>query len=306
MNCRTAVLIVLALALAALAWAQKRQPAQKAQPAPAGQSSQPVAKQPQFKSKPEQEAFVAIINAPDAAARVKAVDTFLVTYADTEFKATALLFGAMTYQQMNDFDNMIIYAERTLEADPKNAQAMLMLAGGIAQRTREFDLDREEKLTRAEKYAHGAEEALKTALKPNPNLTDEQWEAVKKDSVAQAHEALGQVAKVRKNYDLSIAELKTALEVASSPHNPATMFRLGQVYNLAGKYDEAMAILEKIMALSEEDPQTKQPDPWIKQIKQYAQAERARAFQLKAAAAKPAAPAPPATIAPAQIEIKKP
>jgi tetratricopeptide (TPR) repeat protein len=288
MNHRVAVVIVAALALGALVWAQQAQPAPPAKPA---ESAQPVAKQPQPKSKAEAEAVMAIFNAPDIDTRIKAVETLLTKFADSEFKVVALQVAAATYQQKNDFENMVIYSERTLEADPKNYAAMLMLATGIAQRTREFDLDREEKLARVEKYARGAQEALKTAIKPNPSLTDEQWEGAKKDFDAQAHEALALGAMARKKYDVAIAEFKTALEVGSSP-DPATMVRLGAVYNMAAQHDNAIAILDKVMAQPEVHPQ----------IKQFAQAERARAFQAKGAA-KPAAPA---TTAPPQIEIKKP
>jgi len=294
MNSRVVVLTVGTLALAALMWAQQKPPAQPAEQAPAAQPSQPLAPQPQVKSKEEAEALMAIFNAPDLDTRIKAINELLAKYADTEFKAVALQIGAATYQQKNDFENMVIFAERTLEADPKSYAAMLMLASSIAQRTREFDLDREEKLARAEKYARSAEEILKTALKPNPNLTDEQWEEAKKDFRAQAHEALGLAGMARKKYDVAIAEFKTAIEVASSP-DPATMVRLGAVYNLAGQHDEAIALLDKLMAQAEVHPQ----------IKQFAQAERARAIQAKSGGAKPPAEQP-ATSAPPQVEIKKP
>ena len=89
-------------------------------------------------------------------------------FADTEFKAIALQVAAASAQQKNDFEKMVVYAERTLEADPKNYPAMLMLASGIAQRTREFDLDKEEKLGRAEKYANSAIELVKGRPKAAP------------------------------------------------------------------------------------------------------------------------------------------
>lgn len=288
MSKRVAVLLVAALAASAVLGAQQAQPPQ---PAP---SQTPVAKQPQVKSQEEAEALMAIFNAPDPDVRIKAVDAMLAKFSDTEFKAVVLQVAAASCQQKNDFDNMIIYAERTLEADANSYAAMLMLATALAQRTREFDLDREEKLVRAEKYARTAEELLKTALKPNPALTDEQWENAKKDFTAQAHEALALAAMARRKHDVAIAEFKTALEVASSP-DPATIVRLGAVYNMAGKYDEAVAVLDKIMAAEDVHPQ----------IKQFAQAERARAIQLKSAGAKPAEAAPAAT-APPQVEVKKP
>lgn len=250
----------------------------------------PVAKQPKPKSQKEVEAVMAMFNAPDADARIKAANELVTKFADTEFKEIALLMAAMSYQQKGDAENMIIYAERTLEANPQNYQSMLMIAEALAQRTRENDLDREEKLGRSEKLAHGAIEAMNKAPKARPDITDEQWAGAKKDFIAQAHQALGMAAMARKKYDVAITEFKTAVEGATQP-DPATMVRLGAVYNLAGKHDEAIAVLDKVMAAPDLHPT----------IKQFAQAEKVRAIQAKAGGAKPA---PPAN-APGQVEIKK-
>lgn len=247
--------------------------------------AQEVQKQPRVKSQKEAEAVMAIFQAPDADSRIKASQELLTKFADTEFKAIAMQMIAASYQQKNDYENMVVWAERTLEADPQNYHAMLMLASGIAQHTREFDLDREEKLTRAEKYANQAMEILKTLPKPRPDIPDDQWDAAKKDFVAQAHEALGLAAMARKKYDLAIAEFKLAIEGAANP-DPATMVRLGAVYNMSGKHDEAIAVLDKVMSAADVHPT----------IKQFAQAERARAFQAKQGA-KPAEPAKPAEAA---------
>jgi len=245
-------------------------------------AAQEIQRQPQVKSQKEAEAVMAIFEAPDADSRIKAAQELLTKFADTEFKAIAMQMIAASYQQKNDFENMVVWAERTLEVDPKSYHAMLMLATGIAQRTREFDLDREEKLTRAEKYAHDAMEILKTLPKPRPDVPDDQWEAAKKDFTAQAHEALALAALARKKYDVAIAEFKLAIEGAANP-DPATMVRLGAVYNMTGKYDEAIAVLDKVMADAEVHPT----------IKQFAQAERARAFQLRQAAQQQAGQAKP-------------
>lgn len=243
-------------------------------------------KQPTPKSKGEAEAYNATMTSPDPDARIKAAETFLTKYADSDFKAPVLFVEAFSYQQKNDYEKMIIYAERTLEADPKHYGAMLMLARSISQRTREFDLDREEKLTRAEKYARSAMEILKDAPKPNPQVTDEQWAEGKKEYMAQAHEALGFAATSRKNFDTAISELKLAIEAVP---DPIAMVRLAQVYNQAGKPDDALVLLDKVMAIQDLHPS----------IRQFAQAEKVRATQLKAGGGKPAAASPP------QVEIKK-
>jgi hypothetical protein len=190
---------------------------------------------------------------------------------------------------------MVVYAERTLEADPKNFQVMLMLASGIAQRTREHDLDREEKLGRAEKLANQAIEISKTATKPNPQLSDADWESAKKDVAAQGYEALGQIAMVRKKTDVAAQNWKTALDTAANP-DPGTMVRLANAYNQMNKPDEAIAVLDKLNTLPDVHPQ----------IKAAATEQRNNAVKIKAGGAKPAATPPPAaTPAPAQVPIQK-
>ncbi len=71
---------------------------------------------------------MAIFNAQTPDARIAAAEKLLTEFADTEFKAVALQIAAASAQQKNDFEKMVVYAERTLEADPKNYPAMLMLA----------------------------------------------------------------------------------------------------------------------------------------------------------------------------------
>ncbi len=239
-----------------------------------------VQPQPKPKSQKEAEAVVAIFNAMDPVSRIKAVDDLLVNYADTEFKAVALQVATASAQEMNDFEKMTIYGERTLEADPGNFAAMLMLATGLAQRTREFDLDREEKLGKAEKFANDAQALVAKAPKPRPDILDEQWEGARKDFYAQAHEARALVAMVRKKYDVAIAEFKTAIDVATTP-DPATQVRLAAVYNMAGKHDEAIAVIDKLT----QDPQLNPV------IREFAQSEKLRAMQGKGQTA-PAKPQP--------------
>ena len=67
----------------------------------------------------------------------------------------------------------IIYYQQALEANPKDYNAMLMLAAETARTTREFDLDKEEKLAKAEKYAKDGMALIPSAAKPNPQFTDD-------------------------------------------------------------------------------------------------------------------------------------
>jgi tetratricopeptide (TPR) repeat protein len=243
-------------------------------------------KPPAPKSKAELEAIQTMLGAQDPDAMIKAAENLLTKYADTDFKALALYVESTAYQRKNDYEKMIVYAEQAIQADPKQYLSMLIIAKGIAQRTREFDLDREEKLTRAEKYAHDAMDLVNAAPKPNPQVTDAQWTQAKNENLAQAHEALGYIAKVRKNRDVAIAEMKLAIDLAP---DPVTMVQLAVIYDQASKPDDALPLLDKVMAM-QDIPVS---------VRQFAQAERVRATQMKAGPAKPGDSTPP------PVEIKK-
>ncbi len=229
-----------------------------------------AAAQPKAKSQKELDAFIAIQQATTADARIAAADKFVTSYADSQLKSMALTLAAQAAQSKNDSAKAITYAETALDGDPKNFQAMLVVSGELAKGTRENDLDKEEKLAKSEKMSQEAIVAIDGAAKPNPQITDDQWARYKKDLKSQAHENLGLAAMARKKYDVAITEFKTAVDDAATP-DPATMVRLASAYDLAGKPDQGIAMLDKVLAMPNLNPV----------IKQYATAEKTRAEQAK-------------------------
>jgi tetratricopeptide (TPR) repeat protein len=215
-------------------------------------------KGPAPKSKGEVEALQALQAAggdPDKS--IAAAENLITKFADTDFKSIALYIEADAYQRKGDWDKMLIYAERVLEADPKDFRATLMLANYYSTRTRENDLDREEKLGKAEKYANQVIEMMKTAAKPNPQITDEQWTEAKKDTAAEAYNAIGVANLTRKKYDAAAAAFKSAVDANSRPE-PAYMVRLASALQSGGKNDEAIALCDKVTAIPDAHPQVKQ------------------------------------------------
>jgi len=225
------------------------------------------------KSNSEIQALQAVQSATTPDERLKAIDNVLTKFADTEFKSVLLSMALQTAQQKGDFTQTTFYAEQILEGDPKNALAEVTLALETARRTREFDLDKDEKLAKAEKYA---DQALANAVvmpKPQSNMTDADWDARKKDLQSQAHEAKGMIATLRKKRDVAVAEYKASVDTASAP-DPSTLVRLGQAYVDAGQYDDAIAVLDKAIAM---------PNA-VAVVKQIAEQKKAEAVKRKAAA----------------------
>jgi tetratricopeptide (TPR) repeat protein len=242
-----------------------------------------AAKGPGPKSQAEAQAVNAVIQAqaqsPDD--MIKAVDALVSKYSDTVYKSFALELEAEAWQKKGDNAKAIVFAEQALQVDPKNYDAATLLANITAATTRDTDLDKEEKLTRAEKYAHDALDILEKDGKPAlfANVPDDQWAKTKAAGEAMAYQALGQVATVRKKNDDAIAAYQKGVEV--SP-DPLMMIRLGRALAAAKRYDEAVSWDEKVM--NSDAPA---------QYKSFAQADRVRAIQAKGGPA-PAPGAAPA------------
>jgi tetratricopeptide (TPR) repeat protein len=228
---------------------------------------------PHVKSQAEAEAVQALGRATDPDATIAAAENLLSKFADTEFKDLALLMEARAYQTKGDSAKAQIFAERCIDANPKNYQGTMMLGELLAAHTGEHDFDRDEKLQKAEKYLNDSIVAVGTATKPNPALPDAEWDNAKKQMVAEAHNGLGLVALDRKNYDAAMKEFETAF---TNDPQPAYQVRMASAEVSAGKFDDAIAVCDKIMAQQQLAPQ----------IRQVAQALRSQALSKKNAGAK--------------------
>jgi tetratricopeptide (TPR) repeat protein len=227
-------------------------PAKGAAPA---QASGP--KSPAPKSKGEVEALQAMQAAmSDPDKEIAAIENLLTKFVDTDYKGIAWYMEAEAYQKKGDFDHMVICAEHALEFNPGDFQSSLMLAKYYSTHTKETDLDREEKLGKATKLSNSVIESIKTAPKPNPQLTDEQWADAKKDISAEAFNDIGVAELTRKKYDAAAAAFKSAVDTNSRPE-PAYMVRLASALQQSGKNDEAIALCDKVTAMPDAHPQVK-------------------------------------------------
>jgi tetratricopeptide (TPR) repeat protein len=220
--------------------------------------------------KKEYEGYMAVVNATAPDATIAAADKFVESFADSTLKSQVLLLAADAAERKNDIPKALTYAQTALDDDAKNYEAMLLMSGELARTTREHDLDREEKLTKADKLAHDALEAVTAAAKPNASTPDDKWEAHKKDKLAEAHVDLGMIAIDRKKYDVAIAEFKTAVD-SSSVIDPTMLIRLAGAYDDGGKPDEAIAALDRVLAMPNLQPN----------LKPFAEHEKARATAIK-------------------------
>lgn len=199
------------------------------------------------KSKAEESAVRAIFEAqtksPDD--EIAACEALINKFSDTAYKAFALELEAEAYQKKNDNVKAIVYGEQSLQADPKEYDADNLLANLYAVTTKDTDLNKEQNLAKAEKYANDSLAAL-DAGKPAifARASDEAWNKTKAGATEQAYQALGLIALDRKKYSDAIADFQKGLDAVP---DPLLMIRLGRVLAAEHKYDEAISWDQKVI-----------------------------------------------------------
>ena len=238
----------------------------------------------QAKTQEEHTAFLAAMNDPDPAAGEAAARLFAEQYPDSDLKG--ILFGMLQrkYQAAGNEEKVMDMGRMALQFDPDNTIVLVVTSTQIAERTRDTDLDRDERYAEAVQMAQHAIDSVETGLVLGPQVTPEQVESVKKDLLARAHAVLGMVSMTQKNYASAEGHFRTATELNQEQPDPYIWYRLALCMDYQKKYAEALVAANRAVELAPAG------DP----INTLAKQEQNRLTKLVAASApKPAAETTP-------------
>lgn len=223
-------------------------PAQIGQPAPApavaGHKSPPSAK-----TQDEFAAYQTAANNTDPAAAEKAADDFAAKYPQSELRGLLYSNLMRRYQQANDSEKTLETARKVLTYEPNDPVALVMAATVLAERTRESDLDRDERYDESVKDAQKALETANTDLMAPNNITPEQLDSAKKMLMSMAHSAIGMVNLDRK--DDAAAQQQFQQAIGLSPPGqvePLTYLRLALAQDHLKQYSDALASANKAVS----------------------------------------------------------
>ncbi len=252
-------------------------PAQgQAAPAPAGKH------QPQAKSQEEFKAFQEVAAKPDPASMEQAADAFVKQFPDSELKGPIYQNVMLQYQNANNTDKTIEIGRKVLQYDPENVIALVTVSSVLANRTRESDLDKEERLSEARKNANQAIEIMNGPNGVPANVPPDKVGMYKNTILAMAYGALGQAEFVNNNYPAAEQALRKSTSFTDIQPDPISWFQLTLTLDREGKYADAVQAASKCVEVSNGHP-----------VNQYCVQERDRVQKLAAnpPAPKPAAPA---------------
>lgn len=258
-----------------IATAQNSQPSQNAKPAAQGQQQQQPAagqqqpaagqatavpagkRQPQAKTKEEYAAYVALMQLTDPVAMEKASDDFIAKYPDSELKGAVYQRTMAAYQQNGNEDKTLDMGRKSLSYNPDDPGVLVSIGELIASRTRETDLDKDQRLAEATKDAKHALETVTDYPAP-PSMPPDQVERIKNDMRGTAYSVLGMVAYTNKNYPDSAANFKQSIDATQADPDPTVYLRYTLALDKAARYSEALDAANKTLALPDAAPQVKQ------------------------------------------------
>ena len=222
------------------------------QNAPAGQAAAPAGKRrPQAKTQEEYAAYNAANALTDPAAQEKAADDFAVKFPDSELRALLYKSVMHGYQQANNGTKMTEIAQKILGYDADDPEALLGVAQVLAERTRDTDLDRADRLAEARKDAQRALVTVDTDV-PTSGYTADQLNAYKGFLRSDAYTILGTIDFSNKAWGDAEANLKKSIDAYPQQPDPVAIFRLSVALDMQKKYPEALKYANQAVGLTKE------------------------------------------------------
>ncbi len=220
-----------------------------AQNPPAGQAAAPAGKRrPQAKTTPEFDAYNVAAAITDPAAQEKAADDFATKYPDSELRLLLYTSVMTGYQQTNNAEKLMAAAQKILTLDPDDPRALLGVSQVLAERTRDTDLDKDQRLAEARK---DAQRALVTADTDVPaGLPADKTDVFKGFVRSEACAILGTLDFNAKNWAAAEQNLRKSIDAYPQEVDPVAVFRLSVALDMQSKYPDALKYANQAVDLT--------------------------------------------------------
>lgn len=215
----------------------------------------PAAKRPpQAKTQPEFDAYQAAVkNQGDPAAMEKSADDFAAKFPDSELRILLYRSAMHGYQSANNADKMMEMAQKVLKIDPDDPEALIGTAEVIAEKTRDTDLDKDQRLAEAQKDAQHAVQTIDTDVAIPAGTPQEKIDAYKGFLRSSAYAVLGTIAFNAKNYSEAESQFRKSIDAYAAQPDPVVVLRLAIALDNQGKYPDALKEANRAVELTQEN-----------------------------------------------------
>jgi tetratricopeptide (TPR) repeat protein len=272
----------------ASAQAGQKNPPAAGQSAPAQNSAQssaqgsaeaaaaPAGKRPpQAKTQPEFDAYKAAAAITDPAGLEKAADDFATKFPDSELRVLLYKNAMRLYQNSNNADKTEALGRKVLTFDADDPEALVIVAEVVAERTRDTDLDKDQRFAEAVGMAQKATQTIETDVQAPPGTPQEKIDAYKSMMRSQAYSIIGTIDFKKENYASAEQNLQKSLDAYPADPDKVVVLRLALTLDKEQKYPEALKVANRAVELTQDNTPVGTP----------ARRERERLQQLTGGAA---------------------
>jgi tetratricopeptide (TPR) repeat protein len=254
----------------------------QAAPAQGAATIPPVKRPPQAKTQPEFDAWKAAVASTDAAALEKAADDFAAKFPDSELRVLLYKQAMRIYQNTNNADKTEAMGRKVLSIDADDPEALVMVSEVIAEKTRDTDLDKDQRYADAMKMAEKATQTVETDISVPAGTPQDKLDAYKSGLRSQAYSIMGAIQYNKNDFAASQENLQKSIDAYPADVDPVVVLRLALALDKQQKYPEALKVADRAIEVAQAKKNA--------QIVTVAQRERDRLAQLTGAAATPAQP----------------
>ena len=226
-------------------------PAQSATP---GATAAPAAKRPpQAKTQPEFDAWKAAAANTDAAGLEKASDDFATKFPDSELRVLLYKSAMRLYQSANNAEKTEAMGRKVLSFDGDDPEALVIVAEVIAERTRDSDIDKDQRFGEAISMAQKATQTVDTDVQVPAGTPQEKIDAYKSLLRSNAYSILGTIEFKKENYAGAQENLQKSIDAFPSSPDPVVILRLALALDKQQKYPEALKAANRAVELTQDN-----------------------------------------------------
>jgi tetratricopeptide (TPR) repeat protein len=226
-------------------------PASGAAPAAGAAAGPAVKRPPQAKTQPEFDAYKLAAANTDPAAMEKAADDFATKFPDSEIRILLYENAMRLYQNANNAEKTEAMGRKVLSLDGDNPEALVMVAEIIAERTRDSDIDKDQRYAEAIAMAQKSILTLETDLSVPAGTPQDKIDAYKADRRSRAYSIIGTIQFKKEDYAAAQENLQKSIDADPADPDAVVILRLALALDKQTKYPEALKVVIRAVDLTE-------------------------------------------------------
>src|ERR1700687_1170505 len=238
---------------------------------------------PQAKTQPEFDAWKAAAANTDAAALEKASDDFATKFPDSELRVLLYKNAMRIYQSANNAEKTEAMGRKVLSFDADDPEALVIVAEVIAERTRDSDIDKDQRYGEAISMAQKATQTVDTDVSVPAGTPQDKIDAYKSLLRSNAYSILGTIEFKKENFAGAQENLQKSIDAFPTNPDSVVILRLALALDKQGKYPEALKVANRAVEMTQDNTVIGTP----------ARHERDRLQQLTGGAARAPPQSPP-------------